>query len=125
MIKVTSIGSFKDTEKFLHYLQSDKPYSNFPAYGREGVDRLASATPIETGETAHSWGSQVGTSGGTHSISWFNTHTHNGVHIATILQYGHGTGTGGYVPGRDYINPAMQPLFDKIVNEVWRGVTSA
>ena len=88
-----------------------------------GVDALASATPVESGLTAASWYFEVESGGGRHRITWKNSNVNGGVHIAIILQYGHGTGTGGYVQGRDYINPAIRPVFDKIEAEVWKEVT--
>ena len=94
-------------------------------YGQMGVDALASATPLDSGETASSWGYEIQRSGKSFSISWTNTNTNGSVNVAIILQYGHGTGTGGYVPGRDYINPAIRPVFDKIADGVWKVVTSA
>ena len=124
MISATASGSTKKTEAFLHFLESDKMFSGLPAGGRQGVDALSSATPVETGETAHSWHSIVVSDTGSVGIDWYNTHVEHGVNIAVILQYGHGTGTGGYVPGRDYINPAMAPIFDRIVDDVWRQVTN-
>ena len=84
---------------------------------------LASATPVETGETANSWHYEVERGGGGARLVFTNTHINKGVNIAIILQYGHGTGTGGWVEGRDYINPAIQPVFDKIVESLWREVT--
>jgi hypothetical protein len=125
MFSVTSVGSWDKTIAFLEYLASGKMYDVLDRYGRIGVDRLASATPIETGLTAHSWGYQVEHKSDYSAISWFNTHTHNGVNIAVILQYGHGTGTGGWVEGRDYINPAIQPVFDKMVEDIWKEVRNA
>lgn len=125
MIKATSVGDFNKTTKFLKFLQSGDLYSRLDAYGRRGVDLLSSATPVETGETAQDWGYQLGHQKGRYSISWFNTHVENGVNIAVILQYGHGTGTGGWVEGRDYINPAMRPLFDKLVEDIWGQVRNA
>jgi hypothetical protein len=125
MFSVTSVGSWDKTISYLEYLASGKMFDVLDRYGRIGVDRLASATPIETGLTAHSWGYQVEHKSYYSAISWFNTHTHNGINIAVILQYGHGTGTGGWVEGRDYINPAIQPLFDKMVEDIWREVRNA
>jgi len=122
MIYVTSHGDFKKTTKFLEFMKSGDLYDNLDRYGRQGVDALSRATPRDTGETAQSWGYQVGHTNGRYSISWFNTHKESGVNIAVIIQYGHGTGTGGWVEGRDYINPAIQPLFDKIVDDIWRQV---
>lgn len=93
-------------------------------YGQEGVEVLSAATPQETGETASSWFYEIVISGGSYSIVWKNSHVENGVNIAVIIQYGHGTGTGGYVRGIDYINPAIKPIFEKIKNDVWRAVKS-
>ena len=125
MIRATSSGSFKNTESFLTTMKSGKIFKRLDHYGRVGVDALSSATPVDTGETAKSWGYQVGHTKGTYSISWFNTHREGYVNIAVILQYGHGTGTGGYVVGIDYINPAMRPVFRKIVDDIWREVMNA
>jgi hypothetical protein len=123
MVYATSSGSWKKTEDFLRFMQQERMYNVLDHYGRVGVDLLAAATPIDTGETAQSWGYQIGNNGrGRHSISWYNTHREGRVNIAIILQYGHGTGTGGWVEGRDYINPAIRPLFDKIVEDIWKQV---
>lgn len=124
MIRATSSGSFSKTLGFLEHIKSQKMFSNLERFGRMGVDALSKATPSETGETANSWGYQVSRKPGRTAISWFNTHEDDGVNIAVIIQYGHGTGTGGYVQGRDYINPAMRPIFDQILNDVWRQVTN-
>lgn len=91
--------------------------------GQEGVHALASATPVESGETANSWYYEVECSKTSSTITFLNSHVNKGVPIAIILQYGHGTGTGGWVQGRDYINPAIQPIFDRIADEAWREVT--
>lgn len=125
MLRRSSSGSFAKTTAFLEKLQSGQIFQNLDHYGRAGVDALARATPIETGLAANSWGYQVSKTKGQVSISWFNTDVEGGVNIAVILQYGHGTGTGGWVQGRDYINPAIQPIFDKILEDVWRQVTNA
>jgi hypothetical protein len=122
VISATSHGSFDKTTKFLERMASGKIFAGLDHYGRIGVDALSRATPRDTGETATSWGYQVAHTKGRHSISWYNTHKEDGVNIAVIIQYGHGTGTGGYVEGRDYINPAIQPVFDKIVSDIWRQV---
>lgn len=126
MIYTTSSGSLARTRRFLESMKDDRIFSNLDSYGRQGVDRLAAATPIETGETAHSWEYVVTHSKGYHELAFYNTHVENGyVNVAIILQYGHGTGTGGWVEGIDYINPALRPLFDKIVEDLWRQVTNA
>ena len=124
MISVISSGSTKRTQNFLERMKNKDIFKAFDTYGRTGVAALASATPRDTGQTANAWGYEIEHRAGYHSITWYNTHVENGVHIAVIIQYGHGTGTGGYVEGRDYINPAIQPVFDKIVADVWRQVTS-
>lgn len=124
MFRAVSSGSFDNTMKFLRGLQTNKLFGDLDRYGRMGVDALRSATPVETGLAAKSWGYQINTKGGRVSISWFNTDVEGGVNIAVIIQYGHGTGTGGYVQGRDYINPAMRPVFDKIAEDIWRKVTN-
>jgi hypothetical protein len=94
-------------------------------YGREGVAALASATPVATGLTASSWYYKVEREGKKIKLVFCNSNVQNGVQIAVIIQLGHGTGTGGWVEGRDYINPAIQPLFDKMANDVWREVTNS
>lgn len=124
MISATSTGDFKKTTKFLELMKSGKIFANLDRYGRQGVDALSRSTPIDTGATAHSWVYTVEHSAGMYAINWSNTHKHNGVNIAVIVQYGHGTGTGGYVQGRDYINPAMRPVFDNILTDIWRQVTN-
>lgn len=124
-ITFESSGSFDKTEKFLLKLSRGQMFKTLHKYGQEGVNALSRATPIDSGETATSWSYEVSSSGGGASITWTNSHMAGGAPVAIILQYGHGTGTGGYVAGRDYINPAMKPIFDKIANEVWKAVTTA
>lgn len=92
-------------------------------YGREGVAALASATPVDSGLTANSWSYEIVRANGTVTINFKNSNIQNGVPIAIILQLGHATGTGGWVQGRDYINPAVRPIFDRIANDAWREVT--
>lgn len=123
MIRATSSGSFKKTQDYLGKLKSGSIFKDLDYYGRLGVEALASATPIDTGETSKSWVYSVGNKNGHYYISWSNTHREDDVNIAVILQYGHGTGSGAYIEGIDYINPAIQPIFDKIVNDIWRQVT--
>ena len=93
-------------------------------YGREGVAALSAATPKDSGLTAASWDYEITHNGKETTIAFTNSNVRNGVNIAIILQYGHGTRNGGYVAGRDYINPAIQPIFDKMANEAWREVTN-
>ena len=95
------------------------------ASGREGVAALSAATPRETGRAATSWGFETSGGGGKYTITWTNNDIENGFPVVIMLQYGHGTGTGGFVQGQDFINPAMRPIFDRIADKVWKAVTSA
>jgi hypothetical protein len=122
---ITQSGSFAKTERFLKKMMHGGLYKAVEAYASEGTAALQAATPVDSGITAASWSHEVEISGNGAKISWVNSHVHNGVNIAIILQFGHGTGTGGYVQGRDYINPAMRPVFDKIAEGVWKEVTSS
>lgn len=124
MISVSSKGSFKNTEDFLKRVSEKKSlYSDLNRYGDLGVRALSKATPRDFGTTSESWGYEILEGRTGPGIAWYNTHVDDGVNVAIIIQYGHGTGTGGYVIGRDYINPAMRPLFDKIADEIWKKVT--
>lgn len=127
MIEIDVTGSTKQTQAFLTKMQflSNDIRAACEAAGQKGVDALAAATPVDSGLTAMSWGYEVVTEGGNTSIYWTNTNTISGVNVAIILQYGHGTGTGGWVAGQDYINPAIKSVFDDIANDVWKKVTSA
>lgn len=119
-------GDWKKTIKFLDSLTSSdtKLRSILEECGRSGVSALSAATPIESSLTANSWDYEIHKTATGYHIYWINTNLHEGVPIAVILQYGHGTGTGGYVQGRDYINPAMRPIFDKIAEKAWKAVNS-
>lgn len=125
MIKITSHGKFEKTRRFFNKMSKFEVMSVLDKYGKQGVAALASATPIDSGETANSWEYEVVGGDGSYAIQWNNTHVNKGVNIAIILQYGHGTGTGGYVAGRDYINPAIQPIFDEMADTIWKEVTSS
>ena len=116
-------GDFSNLTRFLERAKEAVHMGDLDKYGREGVEALASATPVDSGETANSWYYEITNSNGSAKITFNNSNIQNGVPIAIILQYGHGTGTGGWVEGRDYINPAIQPIFDEIANNAWRGVT--
>lgn len=118
-------GTWQNTESWLKRMSKTDIYKTLDKYGKMGVDALAKATPKESGETAGSWSFRTKISGRNAKIEWLNTHINQGVNIAVILQYGHGTGTGGYVQGRDYINPAIRPVFDQITESVWKEVTRA
>lgn len=125
MISKSSSGSTTKTMSFLKAMQTPRPFASLESLAQRGVSALQAATPIEDGTTAGSWSYEIERKNGSITIHWINTNNVNGVNIAVILQYGHGTGTGGYVAGRDYINGALKPIFDEIDNEVWKRVTSA
>jgi len=125
MITIRQKGDFKKTDRFLNKAKSVRMQEFLAPYGRKGVDLLAAATPRESGKTASSWDYEIVGSDGETSIVWSNSNVNKGVNIAVILQYGHGTRNGGYVVGRDYINPALQPLFDEIAQNAWREVTGS
>lgn len=122
-ISVTSKGNWDKTTDFLKRRLNASGLGVLDKYGPMGVAALSAATPIEDGETARSWTYEIVNRRGYYAIHWSNTHVEDGVNIAAILQYGHGTGTGGYIQGRDYIMPAIRPIFDQMVNEMWREVT--
>lgn len=123
MITFRHKGDFSKLTRYFERVKEAARIGILDKYGREGVAALASATPVDSGETANSWGYEISRSAGSATITFTNSHINKGVPIAIILQYGHGTGTGGYVQGRDYINPAMRPVFDKIANAAWEEVT--
>lgn len=125
MISFRQKGDFSKLTRFFEKAKEVVHRGDLDKYGREGVAALASATPVDSGLTASSWYYEIIQGKGSVSIEFRNSNIQNGVPIAVIIQYGHGTGTGGWVQGRDYINPAVQPVFDKIVNNVWREVTKS
>lgn len=112
-------GNFKKTRKFLKRCSNLQLDDLLDQYGKEGVEALARATPKDTGKTAASWSYTVRKSDGRITITWSNSNIVDGVPIAVILQYGHGTRNGGYVEGVDYINPAMRPIFERIAQRAW------
>jgi hypothetical protein len=125
MLSIVSSGNFNHSELFLHKLLAGNGLrSILDKYGRLGVDALANATPKDSGKTASSWYYTIEQGADESTITWSNSNVNKGVNIAIILQYGHGTGTGGFVQGIDYINPAMAPIFDEIANRAWEEVSS-
>jgi len=122
---ISSSGSTKNTQEFLEAIAKANLFETLAIFAQAGVDALASATPVDTGLTASSWGYEIESDGSSFSIRWTNNHIDDGANVAILLQYGHGTGTGGYVSGQDYINPAIQPIFDQIAEEVWKKVVLA
>lgn len=124
MIVFKHKGSFKNFENFLNKAPRIQYKQILDTFGREGVNALAAATPVDTGETANSWGYELKISKGSSSIIWTNSNVMNGAPIAILIQYGHGTKGGGYVQGRDYINPALREVFDRFANQAWKEITS-
>lgn len=125
MISIKTSGSFRRTESFLTKLSKIDILQILRGYGLEGVNALAHATPVDSGLAAQCWGYEVSASNEVYTITWTNSDVENGFPVVIMLQYGYGTGTGGYVQGRDFINPAIQKVFDDISNKVWKAVTSA
>jgi len=124
MISIRHKGDYRKLTRYLEKMKSAARVSVLDKYGKAGVEALSSATPVDTGLTAKSWYYKVEANGNSAKITFCNSNIQNGIPIAIILQYGHGTGTGGWVEGRDYINPAIQPIFDKIVDDAWKEVTT-
>ena len=122
MIGFKQSGDFKNLSGFLEKAKETVNLGDLDRYGREGVAALESATPVDSGLTSQSWSYEIIRQDGKVSIAFNNSNIQNGVPIAIILQYGHGTNNGGWVEGRDYINPAVQPIFDKIIDDAWKEV---
>lgn len=122
-ISAFSRGTFALTQAFLKRLEEQRYLRVLSKYGEIGVQALSAATPKDSGITASSWSYEVKMKDGNPGIFWSNSNVNQGVNIAIILQYGHGTGTGGWVEGMDYINPALKPIFDKLIDDVWKEVT--
>lgn len=125
MISFTQKGNFSKTDKFFERMLEGFHLGELDKYGRQGVDALRNATPIESGETANSWSYDIEREDGVTKIVWSNSHVVDGCNIAVILQYGHGTRGGGWVEGQDYINDAIKPIFDEIARSAWEEVSKA
>lgn len=123
MISFRQKGDFSKLTKYLERVKEGFNVGILNKYGQAGVRALASATPVDTGLTASSWYYEIENKNGSASITFYNSNVQNGVPIAIILQYGHGTKNGGWIQGRDYINPAIRPIFDAIVEDAWKEVT--
>lgn len=123
MIVVKQRGDFRHLEGFFKRIKQMRLRDKLEKCGREGVDALAAATPVDTGLTASSWSYEIQMDESSYGITWVNTNVNKGVNIALILQMGHGTRNGGYVKGVDYINPALKPVFDKFAEDLWGEVT--
>lgn len=124
MFSLVSNGSFTKTASYLQKLAKINILAILNNHGSEGVSALRSATPVESSRASNSWDFRAGRDRNGYFIVWTNSDVENGFPVAIMLQYGYGTGTGGYVQGRDYINPAIRPIFDRIANDVWKAVTS-
>lgn len=125
MIQFKQKGDFKKLTSWMEKTKNSVNKSILDKYGKLGVEALKSATPVDSGTTASSWYYRVEIHSGLATLSFLNSNTNKGVPIAIILQYGHGTGTGGWVEGRDYINPALRPIFDQIAEEAWKEVAKS
>ena len=123
MIRFRQKGDFSKLTRFLERVKEAVRVGDLDKYGREGVAALASATPVHSGQTANSWRYEIINKQGSATITFYNSNIQNGVPIAIIIQYGHGTRNGGWVQGRDYINPAIQPIFDEIADSAWKEVS--
>ena len=123
MITLKQKGNFSKLNIYLERVKEAAKISILDKYGQAGVEALSSATPSDTGLTASSWYYKIERTKTSAAIQFLNSNINDGVPIAVIIQYGHGTGTGGWVEGRDYINPAIQPIFDEIANKAWKEVT--
>jgi hypothetical protein len=124
-VSFSSEGSFDKTERFLHAMAKLDIGKTLSGAAQKGVVALSRATPKDSGLASGSWGYKIERTASSVTIGWTNTDVENGFPVALMIQYGHGTGTGGYVGGKDYINPAMRPIFDEIAETVWKAVTSA
>jgi len=125
MITFTSKGDFKNTERFLKRMAKADFAKTLRGVAQRGVQALSAATPADSGLTANSWGYEIKRSRSSFQINWTNSHVVNGFPVVIGIQYGHGTGTGGYVRGRDFINPTMRPIFEQILADLWTEVTTA
>lgn len=125
MVSITESGSFSNLESFLKRAKTRELFIELERYGPIGVDALAAATPVESSKTANSWYYEIINQPGYFSIQWLNSNVEEPgtIPVAILIQYGHATGNGGYIPGRDFINPALQPIFDQIVVDMWKEVT--
>jgi len=125
MFSIKVHGDLRRTTSFLERIRYRKVSTILEMYAQEGVEALRGATPVDSGKTANSWSYEISMNGESYTIRWLNDNNVDGVNIAIILQYGHGTRNGGFVEGLDYINPAIKPIFDKISEQAWKEVTSA
>lgn len=119
---ITVKGDFKKTIKFLEKLKNGEFYKTLESYGRRGVESLRDYTPVDSGGTADSWYYEVDMDADQASVTWFNSNVHNGQNVVILLEYGHGTRFGGYVDGIDIVDPALEPIFNDMIKQIWREV---
>lgn len=124
-VSISHKGDFKNMESFLKTVSEQRVFDSLSSFGAKGVSALSAATPVNSGKTASSWDYEISGDGQNWKLTWTNSNINEGVNIAIILQYGHGTGTGGYVQGQDYINPAIRSVIDDLTNTVWKAVQNA
>lgn len=124
MITINTKGDFTKTEKFLHGIKKLSINDTLHKYGKLGVEKLKAATPKDTSNTSNRWRYEVSTTSNVSSITWINDSNAGGIPVVILLQYGHATGTGGYVQGTDFINPALKSIFRSLADDVWKEVTS-
>lgn len=124
-ISVKVRGDFRKTDRFFNNIQQKKYISGLEKYAKQGVEALKNATPVDTGLTANSWYYRIVQSDNGIRITWSNSNRVDGVLIAIILEYGHATRNGGYVAGRNYITPAIKPIFDAIKENVWKEIKNS
>lgn len=124
-VSIKHKGDFKNMESFLKTVSEQRVFDSLSSFGAKGVSALSAATPVNSGKTASSWDYEISGDGKNWKLTWTNSNVNDGVNIAIILQYGHGTGTGGYVQGQDYINPAIRSIIDDLTNTVWKAVQNA
>lgn len=125
MITVKTKGDHDKMKRYFKRASKVSPYGILQRYGEIGLEALRTATPRDTGLTANSWYYEIAYDGGQYYLNFFNSNIQNGIRVAIILDVGHGTGTGGYVQGKNYIQPAIRPIFDQIANAAWKEVTDA
>ena len=123
MIKIKQKGDFSKTSRYFERAKKPLNINTFHKYGRKGVEALRAATPVDTGLTANSWYYEIINDNGIIKLTFNNSNIYRGIQIAVIIQYGHATRNGGWIEGRDYINPAIQPIFDEIANDAWKEVS--
>jgi hypothetical protein len=123
MISIKVKGDLTKTEKYLKRVKKLTLDEYLDAAGMLGVAALAANTPIDTGETAASWSYEIHKGDGVIELVWSNSNTSKGIPIVVLIQYGHATRNGGYVEGRDFINPTVQPIFDQLAKDIWTEVT--